>query len=85
MKQTAATLNEDLVTLNKRVAWPLGRQYTVDSNVAGAVTQKIYEAFMISLQDPEQVFSKIELDDKTREVLIQNISKRMKEVTLKVC
>lgn len=85
MKQTAATLNEDLVTLNKRVAWPLGRQYTADSNVAGAVTQKIYEAFMISLQDPEQVFSKIELDDKTREVLIQNISKRMKEVTLKVC
>lgn len=85
MKQTAASLNEDLINLYQRVTWPLGKKYTAESNVAGAVTQKIYEAFMISLQDPDQVFSQIDIDDKTKELLIQNISKRMKEVVLKVC
>ena len=85
MKQTAAELEEDLINLYKRVAWPLGKMSTTEDNIAGSQTQKIYEAFMISLQDPVQAFSKIDIDDKTKELLIANISKRMKEVSLKIC
>ena len=85
MKQTAAALEEDLINLYKRVAWPLGKRCTAEDNTSGLQTQKIYEAFMISLQDPAQVFSKIDIDDKTKELLILNISKRMKEVAWKIC
>lgn len=40
---------------------------------------------MISLSEPEKVFSAIEIDDKTKEILQSNISKRMKPMSCKVC
>jgi translation initiation factor 2 subunit 1 len=74
MRQTAAFLEEDLLSLYERVGWPLEKKFN-----------KIYEAFMISLNEPETVFSAIECDQKTRDLLQQNISKRMKPMTCKVC
>lgn len=74
MRQTAAHLEEDLEDLYKRVGWPLGHHFN-----------STYEAFMISLNEPETVFSKIEIDDKTKELLMDNITKRMKPVSCKVC
>jgi translation initiation factor 2 subunit 1 len=73
MRQTAAWLEEDLEKLYERVGWPLSRQFS-----------SLYDAFMISLNEPEQVFSKIEIDDKTKELLMDNISKRMKPVNSKI-
>lgn len=40
---------------------------------------------MISLSDADRVFSKIDIDDKTKDKLIANITKRMKPVSYKVC
>jgi len=40
---------------------------------------------MISLNDPDRVFSTIDIDDNTREKLTENITKRMKPVSYKVC
>lgn len=74
MRQTAAWLEEDLQSLYERLGWPLGKKFGT-----------IYEAFMISLSEPETVFSAVEMDDKTKELLQQNISKRMKPMTCKVC
>ena len=74
MKQTAAWLEEDLESLYERVGWPLNKAFPSS-----------YDAFLISLNDPEAVFSKIDIDDKTKELLIGNISKRMQPVSYKVC
>lgn len=73
MRQTAAWLEEDLYDLYQRVGWPLSKKFN-----------NLYEAFMITLNEPDQVFSKIEIDDKTKELLTENISKRMKPVSCKV-
>lgn len=40
---------------------------------------------MISLNDPDRVFSTIDIDDDTREKLMENITKRMKPVSYKIC
>jgi translation initiation factor 2 subunit 1 len=74
MKQTAAWLEEDLINLYKRIAWPLDHLFPSS-----------YDAFMISLNEPETVFGKIDIDDKTKELLMDNISKRMKPMSYKVC
>jgi translation initiation factor 2 subunit 1 len=73
MKQTAAWLEEDLESLYKRVGWPLGKAFN-----------SIHDAFMISLNEPETVFSKIEIDDKTKDLLMDNISKRMQPMSYKI-
>lgn len=73
MRQTAAWLEEDLEKLYERVGWPLAKQFN-----------SLYDAFMISLSEPEQVFSRIEIDDKTKDLLMDNISKRMKPVNTKI-
>lgn len=70
MRQTAAWLEEDLLSLYQRIGWPLGKKF-----------KNLYEAFMISLNEPATVFSKIDIDDKTKELLIENISKRMKPMS----
>mmetsp|Transcript_12070 Transcript_12070/g.10670 ORF Transcript_12070/g.10670 Transcript_12070/m.10670 type:complete len:353 (-) Transcript_12070:110-1168(-) len=74
MKQTAAQLEEDLLSLYERVGWPLGKKFP-----------STYDAFMISINEPDTVFSKINIDDKTKELLLGNISKRMKPASYKVC
>ena len=74
MRQTAAWLEEDLLSLYQRIGWPLGKKFN-----------SIYEAFMISLNEPDRVFTSIEIDEKTRGLLQQNISKRMKPMSCKIC
>lgn len=74
MKQTAAWLEEDLESLYKRVGWPLGKEFGT-----------IHEAFMKSLSDPEAVFSKVDIDEKAKQLLMDNISKRMQPMSYKVC
>lgn len=74
MRQTAAWLEEDLLSLYERLGWPLGKRFG-----------SIYEAFMISLSEPETVFSAVDIDERTKELLQSNISKRMKPMTCKVC
>lgn len=74
MKQTAAHLEEDLEALYKRIGWPLNKHFN-----------SIYEAFLISLNEPDTVWSKVDIDEKTRDLLAENISKRMKPVSYKVC
>lgn len=39
---------------------------------------------MITLNEPDRVFSKIDIDDKTKEKLMENIGKRMKPVSYKI-
>lgn len=74
MRQTAAWLEEDLLSLYERFGWPLKKHFN-----------SLYEAFMISLNEPDRVFSKVDLDEKTKTLLLENINKRMKPVSCKVC
>lgn len=74
MRQTAAWVEEDLLSLYEKFGWPLNKHFN-----------SLYEAFMISLNEPDQVFSKVDIDEKTKEILLDNISKRMKPVSCKVC
>lgn len=73
MKQTAAWLEIDLLELYQNVGWPLGKEFN-----------SIHDAFLICMNDPDRVFSKIEIDDKTKELLLDNIGKRMKPQSYKV-
>ena len=74
MKQTAAKLEEDLLSLYERLGWPLYKHF-----------KSPYEAFMISLNEPDTVFSKVNLDEETKTELLDNISKRMKPHSYKIC
>jgi translation initiation factor 2 subunit 1 len=74
MKQTAAWLEEDLLSLYERLGWPLSREFG-----------SLNDAFLITLNDPETVFTKVDCDEKTKQLLLDNINKRMKPVNSKIC
>eukprot|EP01136_Pigoraptor_vietnamica_P002163 Opistho-1_new@29739 len=69
LRHVADTLKIDLEELYTKTAWPLDRKYGGPGSS--------YEAFKEAVKDPEGVFGGLELDEKTREVLISNIRRRL--------
>ena len=66
MKLTAHQLQTKLIDLYEEFGWDLYDKF-----------DHAYDAFKLALQDPDLVFSKIKISDKSREELMRNINKKM--------
>ena len=75
-KQAAVKLGVDLLEVYEKVVWPLAQAYGEES--------KAYDAFMIASENPDDVFSKIDIDPAWKEVFIEQIRKRMGAKELKI-
>jgi translation initiation factor 2 subunit 1 len=73
MKQTAAMLNKDLEELYIQFGWPLYEKH-----------EHAYNAFKAAVGGNAAIFEEYNLDEKTKEVLMNNIEKRMKPKPVKV-
>jgi translation initiation factor 2 subunit 1 len=74
LKQTAAKLNCKLIKLYEKFGWELYKKYNNDA----------YDAFRMIMNDPESVFSKIDISDLEKKVLYDNISKKMAPTAIKL-
>mmetsp|Transcript_17074 Transcript_17074/g.19688 ORF Transcript_17074/g.19688 Transcript_17074/m.19688 type:complete len:111 (+) Transcript_17074:185-517(+) len=64
LRLTAAEVNVDVLQLYQKIAWPLEKRFN-----------SISEAFLLSLKEPDFVFSAVDIDDLTRDVLRKHVSK----------
>ncbi|KAG0226291.1 hypothetical protein BGW42_003787 [Actinomortierella wolfii] len=73
MSTVAKKENKDLETLYEQLAWPLYAKYG-----------HAYDAFKLALNEPEKVLEGLEIDDSTREELLNNIKRRLTPQPIKI-
>ncbi|KAG0270190.1 hypothetical protein DFQ27_000109 [Actinomortierella ambigua] len=73
MSTVAKKENKDLETLYEQLAWPLYAKYG-----------HAYDAFKLALNEPEKVLEGLEMDDSTREELLNNIKRRLTPQPIKI-
>lgn len=74
LKQTAAKLNTKLIRLYEKFGWDLYKKFNNDA----------YDSFRMIMNDPESVFSKIDISETEKKVLQDNISKKMAPSAVKL-
>lgn len=72
-KQVAFELDVDLNEINEKIVWPLDKIYTW-----------AYDAFMIATETPDEVFAKLSISPEWRDVVLNQIKKRMGAKELKL-
>ncbi|KAK3813017.1 MAG: eukaryotic translation initiation factor 2 subunit alpha [Benniella sp.] len=73
MSTVAKKENKDLEVLYEQLAWPLYAKYG-----------HAYDAFKAALNEPEKVFEGLEIDDGTKEELLNNIKRRLTPQPVKI-
>ncbi|KAG0199015.1 hypothetical protein BGX28_007624 [Mortierella sp. GBA30] len=73
MSTVAKKENKDLEALYSELAWPLYAKYG-----------HAYDAFKAALNEPEKVFEGLEIDESTREELLNNIKRRLTPQPIKI-
>ncbi|KAJ5074889.1 eukaryotic translation initiation factor 2 subunit 1 [Anaeramoeba ignava] len=73
MRHVAQVTNSDLLELNQEITWKL---YKIFGHA--------YDAFKLAIVDPEKVFKGIKMEDRVREILMQNIKRKLTPRPLKI-
>eukprot|EP00123_Amoebidium_parasiticum_P007470 comp18144_c1_seq1/m.18885 comp18144_c1_seq1/g.18885 ORF comp18144_c1_seq1/g.18885 comp18144_c1_seq1/m.18885 type:complete len:323 (-) comp18144_c1_seq1:142-1110(-) len=73
LRHVADIVNCDLEELHEKTAWKLAKVYG-----------NMYDAFKRAITDPDEVMAHCDLDDRTKEVLLTNIQRRLTSQPIKV-
>lgn len=76
MRQLAITTGNSLLELNQRIAWPLNK----DSQFG----KSCFDAFRISIQEPDLVWSKVNITPKEKKIIQVQICKRLSPKLVKI-
>lgn len=67
MRHLAETTGQKLLTLNQKIAWPLGKK----------PFNTTHEAFRMAIAEPDKIFENIEIDPSTKQALMTVIKRKL--------